>query len=121
MKKQRVSNYVRTYRNRSGLSQEEVAYLLGIKSGDDVIKHEKGISRPKLGVAIAYEIAFQTRFLDLYPNLYGETDFAVRKRAAKLLEKLDSRKYVGRTRQKVEFLSAILQAPDVISSNRSSR
>ena len=41
-----LHNYLRTYRKRAGLSQAEVAFLLGCHSGAKVSRYEHAARRP---------------------------------------------------------------------------
>ena len=52
------SNYVRMHRKNCGLSQREVAVLLGYRSPWQVSRHEGG-SLPSLSIALAYESLFR--------------------------------------------------------------
>jgi transcriptional regulator with XRE-family HTH domain len=55
-----LGNYLRTHRKRSGLSQREVAFLLGYRNKTQVSRHERARTAPPLLVAIAYEVIFQS-------------------------------------------------------------
>src|SRR5881227_3237850 len=50
----RLPNYIRTYRKRSCLTQDEVAFLLGSKSGASVSRHERFKQTPDLQTLLAY-------------------------------------------------------------------
>lgn len=113
MKKKRVTNYVRTFRHESGLSQRELGFLLGSNRGSHLSKHELDRGKPTFNLVIAYEIAYRTSIAELFPEEYATTDYMVRKRAAQMVEKLSKRSYVGKNKQKIEFLAKILQAPDI--------
>ena len=58
MSAQRLSNYLRSYRRKSGLSQREVALLLGWKHGEQLSRYEKRHRLPTLHVALACEAVF---------------------------------------------------------------
>ena len=42
----KLENYLRTYRRRAGLSQDEMAFLLGTKSGTKVSRYEHRLVPP---------------------------------------------------------------------------
>ena len=65
-------NYLRTHRKRSGLSQHEVAGVLGIENGSLVCRYESGHHLPPLLVALALEALFQVPISQLFRGL-GET------------------------------------------------
>ena len=77
-------NYLRTYRKRSALSQEEVAYLLGTQSGAKVCRHERFIREPGLETALAYEAIFRRPVSELFPGLYEKIKMEVKARAKSL-------------------------------------
>ena len=54
----KLDNYLRTHRNRAGLSQDEVAYLLGCRSGAKVSRYERFTRPPTLQTALAYDAIF---------------------------------------------------------------
>ena len=57
----KLENYVRTYRKRSGLTQREVAFLVGCRNGAQVSRYEKRRRLPPLRTALACEAAFGFR------------------------------------------------------------
>jgi hypothetical protein len=54
----RLENYLRSYRNNSGLTQREVGFLLGRKSGAQASTYEKRHRLPPLECALACEKIF---------------------------------------------------------------
>src|SRR2546421_227517 len=52
----RLENYLRTYRKRSGLTQREVAFLLGSKNGAQLSRYEKQRRLPPLRTALAFVV-----------------------------------------------------------------
>jgi transcriptional regulator with XRE-family HTH domain len=52
----RYDSYIRSYRRKAQLSQEDVAFLLGKTSGTSVSRHERGRRAPTVQTALAYEI-----------------------------------------------------------------
>src|SRR5437879_2031593 len=54
----KLENYLRTYRKRSGLTQREVAFLVGCRNGAQVSRYEKRRRLPPLRTALACEAAF---------------------------------------------------------------
>ena len=75
-----VTNYLRTHRKRSGLSQVEVAYLLGLKSGQIVSRYERLDRTPSLETALACQIIFDALPHELYPGLYAKVERITRRR-----------------------------------------
>lgn len=112
------SNYVRTYRNRSGLTKTELAFLLGEASARTLSRHESGRSTPPIALFIAYEIALGAPIRETFPALYEEVDAAVRIRAAQLVDRMSDKAFDGKTKQKVEFLSQIIRSPEGSSAQQ---
>jgi|SRR6266576_4678451 len=54
----KLENYLRTYRKQSGLSQDEVAFLLGCQTGTKVSRYERFARKPSLETLFAYEVVF---------------------------------------------------------------
>ena len=79
-----LSNYLRTHRKRLTLSQEEVAFLIGVKGMSKAIKvsRDENLARePSLHTALAYEVIYGTPIRKLFPSLYGQIEREVAERA----------------------------------------
>jgi len=79
-----LTNYLRTNRNRLGLSQEEVAFLLGFKGPDKGVKvcrDEKFARVPNLQTALAYEVMYGKPVRELFAGLYEQIEKEVAERA----------------------------------------
>lgn len=59
-------NYLRTLRKRSGLTEVQVAHLLGCQSWSKVSRHELGITRPALADLAAYELIYDQPMRTLF-------------------------------------------------------
>ena len=66
----RLNNYVRTFRKRCGLSQEEVAFLLGCHCGTKVSRYERFARVPTLRSAMALAVVLQTPVCDLFAGIH---------------------------------------------------
>ncbi len=84
----RLPNYLRTYRKRAGLSQDEVAFLLGYQSGTRVSRYECFGRQPELETALAYEAISGVPARELFAGMYEEIEAETRKRAGVLARKL---------------------------------
>ena len=82
-----LSNYLRAHRKRLGLSQKEVAYLLGAESGAKVCRYERFARDPGLETALAYEALFQKPVSELLAGLYQKIEKQVAARAKALAGK----------------------------------
>ena len=84
-----LSNYLRANRKRLALSQDEVAFLLGTRSGGKVCRYERFVRQPSLETALAYEAIFRRSVSELFPGLYQNVERAVAKRAKILGQRKD--------------------------------
>lgn len=105
----KVRSYLRTYRKRSGLTQDEVAFLLGCQSGAKVSRFERQAREPNLRTALACQIIFGIPAEDLYPGVYAEVEEAVTERARALAERFRGKTNPDpRQAQKMAVLKSIL-------------
>src|SRR2546423_1502121 len=83
------AHYLRAFRKRSGLSQEEVGFLLGVKNGAKISRYEQGHRIPPLHTAIAYAAIFNVPVQQLFPDLQSETQDEIEKRLWELRSRLE--------------------------------
>jgi transcriptional regulator with XRE-family HTH domain len=116
---QRLKTYLRSFRRRSGLTQREFAFLLGLKHGTAVSRVERLKRAPDLVWARASVLVFGTRAQELFPGLFCDVHQAVRTRANDLYEQLQGNPSKA-TRAKLDFLEGMLarldegRCPDVV-------
>ena|ERR1700726_3449859 len=75
-----LPSYLLSLRKRSGLSQSDVAMLLGI-SGSVLCKCESLSRRPTMELAIGAEVIFGHPMREVFPAFYAEIGRAVAERA----------------------------------------
>lgn len=92
----RLATYLRTHRRSSGLSQHEVARLLGYKSAGEISRHERATTLPSLRVAVAYQIIFRVPIAELFPELHKETERTIDRRLMTLENELQDSTPKGR-------------------------
>jgi transcriptional regulator with XRE-family HTH domain len=85
-----LTNYLRTYRKRLGLSEDEIAFLLECKSGAKVSRHEHFGRDPSLRTALAYEAIFQVPVRELFAGIYQTVEQNTLKQIRTLSEKLQA-------------------------------
>ena len=89
MKKiKRLRSYVRAYRLRWGLSQDELAFILGFKSRKFISYLENHKLPPTLAVAVALRVVFGIEHSELFPALCDKIEADVLARANELYERL---------------------------------
>ena len=85
----KLSNYLRMYRKRRGLSQSELAFLLGCRSGAKVSRYERHARMPSLETVFAYEVIFGVPARELFAGTYQQAEHRIHERAKLLADKLD--------------------------------
>lgn len=88
----KLSNYLLSNRKRLGLSQDEVAFLLGTWSGTKTNRHERFVREPNLAAALAYQVIFQKPINALFGGLYEKIEKLVAERAKVLSHRIQYRK-----------------------------
>ena len=86
----KLENYLRTYRKRSGLTQREVAFLVGCRNGAQVSRYEKRRHLPPLRTALACGAAFGVSVSELFAGLREAAGKAVGERMLALKSKLET-------------------------------
>ena len=102
-----LESYLKTYRRRSGFSQDDVAFLLGSSSGAKVSRYERWARRPTLETALAYEAIFQVPVRELFGGLYRKAEKETVARAQLLATRLPAAKAMRVTPRKLALLRAI--------------
>ena len=108
MAQHRLQHYLRTHRRRSGLSQAEVALLLGASSGTKVSRYENFTRHPSLVTIFAYEIIFNQPIRELFAGNYEAVRLEVQGRAKRLADALGSHAADPRTARKLALLHNIV-------------
>jgi len=84
----KLENYLRSYRKRAGLSQGELAYLLGARDGTKISRYERFTRKPSLETALAYEAILGTPARDLFAGVYARAEQSAARRARLLQKRL---------------------------------
>jgi transcriptional regulator with XRE-family HTH domain len=79
-----LSNYLRSNRKRLGLSQDEVAFLLGSQTGSKVSRYEMFEREPNLATALAFEAIMQRPVSEIFAGIYQNAEREVSARAKAL-------------------------------------
>lgn len=87
----KLNNYVRTYRRRSSLRQEDVAFLLGSKNGAKVCRYEQGRRLPPLHTALALAIILDASPAALFSGAHHELQKEIAKRITMLRAKIEQK------------------------------
>ena len=84
------------HRRKAGLTQREVADIIGLASDVQVFRYEKGLAIPSLLVAIAFSVLFQTSIAELFPGLYEVIQQSVESNVNEFERRLQQSKVKGR-------------------------
>jgi len=105
---ERIANYLRSHRRKSGLSQRELAQIVGFFTGVQVSKHERSVVIPALLIAVGYEVIFRVSIAELFPGLYQSVEGRIAEYLANMEEELQQSTAKGRraalTARKLEWL-----------------
>ncbi len=99
---------MRTHRKRWGLTQKELARLVGAKSGTQVSRYERLLRKPKLHIALACQVIFGELPHEVFPKLFESVEEAVMERAYTLCRELEKSKSKA-AKRKLELLNDMLR------------
>lgn len=91
-----MTSYIRPHRLKSGLTQRELADLIGIIAHHQVSIHERSVVVPSLLVALSYHIVFSVPINELFPGLYETVQLNVEERLAEFENRLGESTAKGR-------------------------
>lgn len=111
MNARRPVNYLRSYRLRWGLSQGELAYLLGWDRPDVISRIEKKQRLPTLSLAMACFILFGTPAAELFPDMSASIEDLVMARVWEMYEAIQGEPS-RRTKKKIELLENAIARAD---------
>src|ERR1700730_8240557 len=103
----RLKTYLRPFRRRWGLTQRELAFLIGVKNGTVISRIEGLTKAPRLVWAVACAVVFDTRAVELFPGLFSQVHEDVLRRTTELYEELQGNPSKT-TRLKLDFLETVL-------------
>lgn len=92
----KLHNYVRTYRRRSSLGQQDVAFLLGHKGRENVCRYEQGHRIPSLRTALAIAAVLDVSVAALFGGTQKEVQRHIAERTAVLRSELRRKYGTGR-------------------------
>src|SRR5439155_10104206 len=105
---QKLPNYLKASRKRTGLSQADVAYLLGVRSGTKISRYERFSRVPNLETALALEALYHLPVADLFAGIADDAADEVLRRARRLERRLLSRANSPAVTRKLAALQQIV-------------
>ena len=112
MQTDKLDNYLRTYRKKLGLTQREVAFLLGCHGGAKVSRYERSGRVPDLKTIFAYEAIFQKPARELFAGIYDRAERETRRKVRQLISRLRKRLEGPTLARKIAGLRAVVDGGD---------
>lgn len=106
MPPEHMGNYLRSHRRMSGLTQRELASIVGFLTRFQIARHEESRAVPVFLVAISYEIVFRAPISELFPGLYRSVEARIEEQLAQLEQALQESTAKGR---KAAFIARKLE------------
>jgi len=103
-----VANWLRVHRRKAGLTQREIARLLGYDDPYQVSRHERMKTAPPLIIALAYEVLFGESVSTLFSAFRLTAASAVERSIEEFerhLQEEGKGRAAGRTAQKLQWLT----------------
>lgn len=87
MTRPKLQNYLISHRKRCGLTQAEVAFLVGCKSSSRISHYEHNTRQPSLATALAFEVVCRVPTRQLFAGLYSRIEKEVADRSRHLAQR----------------------------------
>lgn len=97
-------NRVRSLRLGNAMKANDLAGLVGLRSGTAISHFETGDRVPSLKVALALQVVFGLKPDEMFPGLFSDVEDRVMARARHLYEALE-----GKTGKRVELRRALFE------------
>jgi transcriptional regulator with XRE-family HTH domain len=110
MASNRLPNYIRVCRKRLGLSQKEVAFLLGWAGASQPSRYEHFCRRPSLRTALALAVIFRVSVYELFSGEFQKVESAICRQAERLETRLSTEAPDQRTARKLALLKMIISS-----------
>lgn len=114
----KLDNYLRTFRKRVGLSQRDVAFLLGCQDDGVVSRYERGARRPSLRTLLAYGVILGAPLDELFAGTRQKVELRVRKRSQALAERMKATPGTDKGGRRLRVVSQIAHGENERSDPR---
>lgn len=105
----KLGSYLRTYRIRAGLTQKDVAALLGLKTSSAISRTEKGQGVPSIQVLLGYCILFEAHPQNLVPGIIRDLEKVVCAHVHVLAGQLRKRPTTPMVLERLKFVESLSQ------------
>jgi len=106
----KLTHYLRQERRRAGLSQEDIACLLGARARQHVYRYEAARCLPPLRAALCYEAIFRKPVSELFAGTFHHIRWQVARRAKARRKHIGIRPQTARNTRRDWSLQAIVEA-----------
>ena len=113
----KLPDYFKTQRKLYGMTQKEVAYLLGYMNGQEISRIERRERIPSLRIIVAYSIIFSISVNDLIPGIYQEIEESIEGRVKDLIHLLEQNQVKMELQRKIEFLRSLVKPEEANNTN----
>lgn len=114
----KITNYLRVRRKQWGLSQAELAFLLGYRSETVVSRFEQSDREVTLACALTCALVFGCEPRELFPALLDQVEDEAVRRMYELYERLQVAAPTQRTTAKLQLLTKALSRATVKSPSQ---
>lgn len=109
MSSPKLGSYLRTYRLRAGLTQRDVAMLLGLETGSTISRTEKSKEIPSVLILLGYCVLFDANPEELAPGTFRKIESTISSRVDVLAEKLRKCPKTPTVLARINFLENLSQ------------
>lgn len=118
MPSETAAHYLRSHRKRLGLSQDELARLMGAASGAKVSQYERYSTEPSLRAVLACEFIFCVPARELFAGIFEAVQMVIDRSARELIEELERSSSDPRAAAKLGVLRAIVRSSERLRQNK---
>lgn len=109
MAEDKLPNYLLSHRKKTGLSQDELAWLMGCETGAKIWRYEHCVFKPQLEAVLAYEILFRVPARELFGGIFEAVHEITLRRVQTLIKRLEAGPMNQATAAKLTALRAIAE------------
>ncbi|HEY6763221.1 MAG TPA: helix-turn-helix domain-containing protein [Candidatus Sulfotelmatobacter sp.] len=109
-----LANYLRAHRRRTGLTQHDLARVLGYESYGAISRHERFEVVPSLVMALSYQVLFRVPVSEMFAGMVEDVEFDLEVRLAEF------EAYLGEQSVRSPRAAAIARKLEWLSERRSS-
>ena len=96
---EKLKIYLQTLRKRAGLTQDELAFLLGCRCGAQISQYESLSQDPGLKKVFAFQLLFGVPAQEIFPDIFQRVQDDTFMRVQLLSQKLNRANLVDKTRK----------------------